>query len=49
MNEYWAQMLKMWQAQQAWDAMVWQNMQACPWLFQLVPLDMGVPNGLRNY
>jgi hypothetical protein len=33
MNEYWAQMLKMQQAQQAWDALVWKNMQACPWLF----------------
>ena len=30
MNEYWAQMVKMWQAQQAWDAMVWQNMQSVP-------------------
>jgi len=47
MNEYWAQMVKMWQAQQAWDAMVWQNMQACPWLFW-PPVNEEM-NGLRNY
>ncbi len=25
--------LKMLQAQQAWDLLVWKNMCACPWLF----------------
>ena len=38
--------LKMLQAQQAWDLLVWQNMQACPWLFQfpiVEPINGNVP------
>ena len=51
MNEYWATQLKLWEAQQAWENMAWENMQACPWLFYpiIMPPDTEEPNGLRNY
>ena len=29
--------LKLIEAQRTWDAMVWKNMQALPWLFYPVP------------
>lgn len=38
-DEYQKVQLRMWEAQRAWDALVWQNMQAYPWLFVVMPLD----------
>ena len=38
--------LKMIQAQQAWDLLVWKNMQECPWLFQfpiVEPINGNIP------
>jgi hypothetical protein len=44
-NEFWAAQLKLLQAQRTWDAMVWKNMCACPWLFYPVPPIEGEKHG----
>ena len=48
MNEYWVQMLKMWEAQQAWSDVVWKDMQACPWLFYPINDSLSHPKDIMR-